>query len=166
MDIGQLFLAIYVDDLIFASSNDAILNHVMGKLKTHFEITGSDGPLEWVLGTHITQSDDYHTITMDQELFINDTLKIFNISDDRQRCVPAEPNLVDLGDLAEGEMIDPRYRSLIGKLLWLAILTRPDIAYAVSYLARFNNAGGEKHMEAAYSVLRYLARTRTYKLTY
>jgi hypothetical protein len=49
------------------------------------------------------------------------------------------------------------YRTLMGELGWLAMCTRPDIAYDVSQLQRVTAAPLECHMEAAKRILRYLA---------
>jgi len=51
------------------------------------------------------------------------------------------------------------YRKLVGKLLYLAVATRPDIAYVVGVLCRFVENPGEAHWNAAKRVLRYLKGT-------
>jgi hypothetical protein len=48
------------------------------------------------------------------------------------------------------------YRELIGKLLYFAIATRPDIVYRVGILCRFVENPGPSHWHAAKRVLRYL----------
>ena len=52
------------------------------------------------------------------------------------------------------------YRELTGALLWVAIISRPDIAFAASHLAKFNSNPGQVHWKAAKRVLRYLSATR------
>jgi hypothetical protein len=55
------------------------------------------------------------------------------------------------------ETIDKkRYQRLIGSLQYIAQTTRPDIAYAVSYLARRNEKATARHWEGAIRVVRYL----------
>jgi hypothetical protein len=58
------------------------------------------------------------------------------------------------------------YREAVGKLLYLSIATRPDIAYAVSVLCRFTDNPGREHWGAVKRILRYLKKTRNYKLIY
>ena len=48
------------------------------------------------------------------------------------------------------------FRQLLGALLWLAINTRPDIMYAVSYVAKFAQNPGRKHWEALENILNIL----------
>jgi hypothetical protein len=49
--------------------------------------------------------------------------------------------------------------------MWLAVATRPDIAYAVGRLSSFVDCYRPEHWEAAIRVLRYLKGTRTHALT-
>jgi len=53
-----------------------------------------------------------------------------------------------------------RYQRKIGSVLYAAVNTRPDIAFAASRLARFLTNPGPAHQTAADRVLLYLDRTR------
>ena len=63
-------------------------------------------------------------------------------------------------------MKDIPYRQLVGALMYLAVATRPDIAYAVGVLARFGANPGPAHWKAAKHLCRYLQGTKDMKLTY
>jgi hypothetical protein len=52
-----------------------------------------------------------------------------------------------------------KFQSLIGSLMYAMICTRPDIAYSVSTLSRFNHNPSSEHYHAAVRVLRYLDQT-------
>jgi hypothetical protein len=56
------------------------------------------------------------------------------------------------------------YRQLIGKLIYLASATRPDISYAVGVLCRVLDRPTNVHINGAKRVLRYLKGTRDYGL--
>ena len=58
------------------------------------------------------------------------------------------------------------YANLIRSLMYLAITTRPDIAYAINKLAQFTSAPKLKHWTAVKRIFRYLKGTKNYKLTY
>lgn len=62
--------------------------------------------------------------------------------------------------------IDLPYQSLVGSLGWIASTTRPDIAYAVSQLGRFNSAWTTVHWIAAKHVLCYLKGTQHLAISY
>ena len=63
-------------------------------------------------------------------------------------------------------MKDKPYIHAVGSIMYLAISTCPDIAYAVGVLARFNSNPGIPLWKAVKHVFRYLKGTLDYKLTY
>jgi len=58
------------------------------------------------------------------------------------------------------------YLAAVGSLQYLATMTQPDIAYAVSYLGRFNYNPHLEHWTAVKYLLCYLKGTSHYKLVY
>lgn len=59
------------------------------------------------------------------------------------------------------------YRAAIGNLLFLAIITRPDIIFAVNLLSRYCENTDKAHWAAIKrQSFRYLKGTRNMKLTY
>ena len=58
------------------------------------------------------------------------------------------------------------YLSVVGSLMYLAICTWPDIAYAVSLLARFNSNPGKAHWQAVKYLFKYFKGTLDPRLTY
>ena len=59
-----------------------------------------------------------------------------------------------------------RYREAVGSLLWLANGTRPDIAFAVSQVAKFMSNPGRPHWAAVKSIMRYLKGSMDVGITY
>ncbi|CAL9019641.1 unnamed protein product [Prunus brigantina] len=53
------------------------------------------------------------------------------------------------------EMVDKPYASLVGSLMYAQVCTRPDLAFPVSILGRFQSNPGQAHWVAAKKVLRY-----------
>ena len=64
------------------------------------------------------------------------------------------------------EMHQYPYISIVGSLMYLALTTRPDIAYTTGVLTRFNFNPGLPHWQAAKHVLHYLKGTVTHKVIY
>jgi len=58
------------------------------------------------------------------------------------------------------------YQSLVGSLMYIAIGTRPDIAFAISVLSKFNSKPMMDHFLATKRVLRYLKETVGMALVY
>ncbi|XP_031776864.1 secreted RxLR effector protein 161-like [Nasonia vitripennis] len=58
------------------------------------------------------------------------------------------------------------YKSAVGALIYLTQATRPDLAYAVSSVSRFNSNYDTSHWEAVKRILRYLQKTKDLCLQY
>ena len=63
-------------------------------------------------------------------------------------------------------MKDVPYRETVGSLIYIATMTRPDIASAVSEVAQFNGDPRPPHWRAVKRVIRYLQGTKNYGLEY
>jgi len=58
------------------------------------------------------------------------------------------------------------YLSAVGSLMYLAVGTCPDIAFAVGALSRFNANPGEVHWKQVQHIFKYLAGTKDLMLCY
>jgi hypothetical protein len=58
------------------------------------------------------------------------------------------------------------YASTVGSLMYAQVYTRPDIAFAVGMLGRYQSDPGLDHWRAAKKVMRYLQGTKDYMLMY
>ena len=166
---ATLFMTTYVDDLLFASSNLKIRENVMSSLNKVFEVKDT-GVLTWFLNTAIRHERTQRRIEIDQSLYIEDIMQTFlpnEVGKTRKwPSLPCTEQILSLKADLPPEQFDPRYRSGVGKLNWLVTMTRFDLAFAVSTLARFNNCGGAPHMEMLLNTVRYAYGTRHYKLVY
>ena len=68
-------------------------------------------------------------------------------------------------DVGEGCVLTP-FRELIGALMWLAMMTRPDIANAVRAIARYCVHPRPRHWEAAREVLGHVKRTNSMGISF
>ncbi len=67
-----------------------------------------------------------------EEFLIENGMEVVNPTDR-----PGDPSL-KFEEVTMGPKLNqPKYRSVIGGLLWFAIATRPDILYAVNIVAQF-----------------------------
>ncbi|XP_043703711.1 secreted RxLR effector protein 161-like [Telopea speciosissima] len=63
-------------------------------------------------------------------------------------------------------MKDKPYALAVGSLMYAQVCTQPNIAFTVSMLGRFQFDAGLAHWVAAKKVMRYLQRTRDFRLVY
>lgn len=75
----------------------------------------------------ILQKHDY--IFISQETYINKILKRFEMSDANEVKTPADPSEKLTYPENKQELKLP-YRELVGSLLYLSIISRPDITYS------------------------------------
>lgn len=155
-------VAIYVDDfLVFCKDNDVVVQ-LVAFLKKHFEIRNL-GEAKSVLGMRLTRTSE--GIELDQEEYIKNMLAKFNMLDANSASTPMEAGLdINPGDPVKCPNVP--YQVLIGCLMYAMTCTRPDIAYAVSKLSRYNNNFTMEHWTYAKRVLRYLKGTLNFRLIY
>jgi hypothetical protein len=124
------------------------------------------GESKWILGMRIERDRVKGTITLDQELYATKALEKFHLS---SCTIATTPELSVSDPTNEGEMkLADRdlYMEIVGTLLYAAISTRPDITHAVQKLTRHLQLPYSNHMVAAERVLRYLAGTKSWGLTF
>jgi hypothetical protein len=169
---GTTIFAVHVDDIISASSSMEENNRFKAELLSQWDISDL-GPIKFALGIAITRDHPNRTISLSQSAFIEQILERFNMSDAHpcdtpmtaglqlprvDKTVPPEPHVAEW-------MKRTPYRELVGSLNYLAVATRPDIAYAVGRLAAFLDCYRDTHWAAAQRVLRYIKGTRFFSLT-
>lgn len=109
-------------------------------------------------GLTITTTDA--ALTIAQPGFIGKLLKKYEVPAHRYAPTPHTATLFE-GAPTDSPLTAPApYHTLIGELLY-AMKTRPDIALAVPYLAKFTASPTEWHRLAARRVLSYLAGTQS-----
>lgn len=123
------------------------------------------GEAKSFLGIQLTRDRDAGIIYIDQEKYIRDLLVKFQMTECNPISTPMDTQ-TKLSKPEENDKIDAPYQELIGSLLFLSRITRPDIIYAINYLSRFNNCFGKEHWIAAKRVLRYLKGTINRKIAY
>jgi hypothetical protein len=84
----------------------------------------------------------------------------FGFSDSKAVPNPGNPSVVLGLQENHGKSIEFDYRSAIGSLFHLVNCTRPDLSFAVSYAARFQNCYGNTEITAVKRMLQYLNGTK------
>ena len=152
----QLFVAIYVDDLIITGASLDIIDTFKSELKDRFKMKDL-GPIKYCLGMEITQDLVKGTIEVKQQGYVRSILRRFGLLEAKTSPIPMDPGLELTKDkLTFDVTANFDYPAAIGSLLYLTSCTRPDIAYAVHRLSRFLNSHGPTHHLAAKRIMRYL----------
>ena len=69
-------------------------------------------------------------------------------------------------DAEIAETRDISYREAVGALMWVANMTRPDLAYTAHTLAKFGDNPGPEHWKAVMKALQYLKQPASLGVTY
>jgi hypothetical protein len=161
---GLIRAVAQVDDLTIMTSNMALMTEVEKRIASKFQI--SDGcEVYWVLGIAVKRDRDARTIGLSQTSYLKTTLEGYGFADTRPLSVRMDPNT----DLSRSQCPKTTWervcRNAVVKLSARSFI-RPDIPYAVSILAKFNQSRGLGHGKPLRRVYAYLAGTLVYKLAY
>jgi hypothetical protein len=160
-----IIIFFYVDDIVLAyqKGKENEVKHLTDQLQRKYQLTGGND-LQWFLGIEVIRDRDQGLIWLSQSAYVDKIAKLTTKDPDRWPSVPMSgPELLPNEERASVASIR-RYQKKIGSILYAAVVTRPDIAFAVSRLARFNMNPSDEHHAAADKVIHYLMKTRSLAL--
>ncbi len=168
MPIGMI--GVFVDDC-FVVGGDAQIKEFKEILMKLFKMHDL-GPLNFALGIKFNQLPD-NSIQMSQALYVDKLLDKFGMRDAKIAKTPLaqknadKPKREEAVEKLKRKIEDVKmYQQIVGSLIYLSNSTRPDIAYAVSLLARSMHAPTEQDLIDAKRCLRYCKATRNLALNY
>ncbi|HEV7736915.1 MAG TPA: reverse transcriptase domain-containing protein [Chlamydiales bacterium] len=151
-------ILVYVDDLGLAANTPAGLKQIKAELHALFEMTEL-GELTKIVGIKVTRDREAGTLMISQEPYIDLILNRFNMTECHPVSTPMMKN-IRLEPTKNEPTAKFPYAEAIGSLMYAAIATRPDIAFAVQYLSKFTHHYDETHWAAVKRVFRYLKGTK------
>lgn len=159
-----IYLALYVDDGLVLSSSRFAIDSFLANLKEHFHITVDNG--EQYVGLNIIRDRENGTITINQVPYIKRVLEKFNMGEAKPIQIPADPGVrLQRAEDSSGAENYP-YREAVGSLIFLATVSRPDIAFGVNYVSRYLNKWSDEHVKAVKRIFRYLKGSVNLSITY
>ena len=157
-------VTVWVDDLLLIALSDGVMIVQRDDLRSIFDVTDLGEPSK-IVGIEISQTST--SLTISQPLYVDSILKRFKMIDANPVSTLLDPNIkLKLNDDGREPNRSNDYASLLGSLQYLAIATRPDIAYAVNRLAAYTANPSFEHYGAAKRLLRYVKGTRNFGITY
>nr|GEX74186.1 retrovirus-related Pol polyprotein from transposon TNT 1-94 [Tanacetum cinerariifolium] len=149
-----LLVQIYVDDIIFGSTNPKLSKQFEKLMHNKFEMPMM-GELKFFLGFQIHQSPC--GIFINQAKYAQEIpIKHGMTSCDNIGTLMATKHLD--ADLSGTLVEQTKYQSMVGALMYLTA-SRPDIMHATCYCARYQAKPTEKHLTAVKRIFRYLKYT-------
>ena len=137
-------MQIYVDDIIFGSTNQDFCEEFSKMMASEFEMS-MIRELSYFLGLQIKQMKNGTFVS--QGKYIKDMLKKFGMDDSKAISIPMGTS-GSLDSDASGNMVDQKlYQSIIESLLYMTV-SRPDVMFSVCMCARFQASPRESHLKA------------------
>jgi hypothetical protein len=169
---GKIILAIHVDDVLVAATTKSMIDDFNQEISKTFEIS-TNNPLTSYLGMSIDRNRESKTIKLSQPGYISEMLAKYLPSNSTNTITPSTP--MSASPYAKLKHTDTtllkppkvhEYMSKVGSLMYLAIHTRPDIAYAIGCCARKMQNPCVYDMTAVDRILRYIEGTKDLGLTF
>lgn len=167
-DNVNVFLLIYVDDLIVGSSSLDLVKKVKSELSSKFKLKDKQ-ELKYFLGLEIDHNREEGTLKVKQSNYTMKLLKRFNMEKCSISNVPIDPSIVNLNHVNNEQctkFVDKPYRELIGSLMYLMLGSRPDLCFSINYFSRYQTCYSEQLWNYLKQVLKYLKGTIDYGLIY
>lgn len=150
----MVYILVYVDDIIMASSSVHVTRSLLDQLQQEFAIKDL-GDVHYFLCVVVEKKPDGIILTMRK--YINDLLDRAHM----RKCKPVNIPMSSTKKLSknEGNALTAQeattYRSIVGALQYLT-LTRHDIAYPVSKVCQILSAPTIQHWSIVKRILRFL----------
>jgi hypothetical protein len=120
MMVNCLSCVLYVDDLIYTGSDDAMFNDFKKSMMKEFEMSDL-GLMHYYLGMEVVQSSG--GIFICQRKYVNEVLERFQMSNCNPVGRPAEAG-VKLSIDSDGKKVDNTYyKQMVGSLMYLTNTT-------------------------------------------
>jgi len=125
-----------------------------------------------LVGVNMTRDRERRQLFFTQPHYITSILEKFNMAGCNTGAIPADPNArlsslmspTDEEEMAEMRLVP--YREAIGSLIYLAVMTRPDISYAVGQVSQYCQNPGRAHWNAIKHILPHLKETINYGILF
>ncbi|GJX27826.1 retrovirus-related pol polyprotein from transposon TNT 1-94 [Tanacetum coccineum] len=150
-----LLVQVYVDNIIFASTNTAMCDEFAYLMTIKFKMSMM-GQMLFFLGLQISKSP--RGIFLNQSKYASKIIQKYGLlTSDSVDTPMVEKNKLD-EDLQGTPVGATLYRGMIGSVMYLTS-SRPDLIYATCLCVRYQIKPTEKHLQAVKRIFRYLKGT-------
>src|SRR5882762_9491045 len=157
-------ITVWVDDLMLFASNDAMVEHMKESIESEWQATDLGEPSK-IIGIKITFMP--RSLRISQQKYIENLLHKEKMAEANPVGMPLDPNVKIGPNPIHNELNRSNsYAKFLGELQYLANTTQPDISYAINKLGSYTANPSLEHYGSLKQILRYLAGTRDYGITY
>lgn len=138
-----VYLSLFVDDGLIAAESNDIVENVFKHLSNSFETTIGDSSV--FVGMQIERDSERKSIFVHQSAYAKRVIDKFGMSNAKSVSTTTDSHVV-LHSVVDGEEKSENlpYREAVGSLMFLAIVSRPDLSYSVKSVSMYpNNHNGD-----------------------
>ncbi|CAM8949180.1 unnamed protein product [Rhodiola kirilowii] len=167
----NVYLLLYVDDILIMSNSKTEVDKIIRELKANFDMKDL-GMAKRILGISVKRDRKNRLMFLSQHDYIVKVLDRFAMNCSRPTAVPLGGHLMLTKDDCPktktelDNMANIPYDVAVGSVMYCMLCTRPDLAFDISVLSRFMSNPGESHWLAMKYLLRYLCGTKSIGLVY
>ena len=158
-----VYIVLFVDDGIIICKFIEVIYIVLNLIRVNFEATVCKPKM--FVGLQIDYDREKKIMFLHQSEYINKLINRFKLDDAKPSWTPEEKG-AELRPAGKHEGEKFPFRELVGSLMFLSAVTRPDISHAVNVVSRFLDCYGKTHWKAAKRILRYVKATLYHGIVY
>ena len=151
-EVVVMIIDVYVDDLLVGRSQED-RESLLLSLNKKFP-TNDLGECTWYDGCRIERNAELVTIKLLQKAHIESLMTRFDVHTTSDTPASPGPDLGLKWDVESGGGWP--VREAVGSLLWLSIMTRPNVTNAARTVARYAHTSTERLWQAIIKILSYL----------
>ena len=144
------FLILYVDDILLIGNNVPTLQEVKSWLGKCFAMKDL-GEASYILGIRIVRERSKRLIGLSQNTYLDKVLKRFSMENSKNGELPIQSNAKlsktqsPSTEAEIAEMSRVPYASAVSSIMYAMTCTRPDVAFALSMVSRYQGNRGRAH---------------------
>ena len=126
----------------------------------------------YILGIRIYRDRSAKLLGLSQSMYIDTMLKRFSMENSKKGYLPigngiklSKKDCVTTPEERERMSRIP-YASAVGSIMYAMLCTRPDVAYSLGVVSRYQSDPGEAHWKVVKTILKYLRNTKDQWLIY
>ncbi|WVY90035.1 hypothetical protein V8G54_035549 [Vigna mungo] len=156
-----LYLLLYVDDILIASSDRGMIGETKARLADAFEMKEL-GEARRILGIDIKRDRPGGNLFLSQECYLQKVISRYRMAESKMANTPVGQHLkltkeqCPKTEEERKKMESVPFSNGIGSIMYGMVCTRPDVAHGVSVLSQFMVNPGPTHWEALKWMLRYI----------
>lgn len=160
---NDFYILLYVDDLLILGKDKEQIKEIKNFLSSQFRMKDLSNSDMMYLGISIQRQEN--SISINQSVYLNNILKKFGMQDCKGIDTPMDYNF-KFDDSIVDMSYEKQCRSLIGSLMYATVSSRPDLAFSVYYLSRYQSKPNDCLWKALKRILRYIKQTIDYSLIF